>query len=419
MAVGRRKATSPIRPAPTYHYQPIWFAGALPDRPERTRYTAGDITLSALAYACSIPLHATRSLLCKLSPSIRRSGGRIGLLFVSATRGSFLISRKWANRSPYAVPYRTGQSATCASRLDYVLSITSGVGLAATMGDSPGAQVTSDRLDAGSDARTSETLPPTTASPADPPISPSSADALARFEFEKGKANEGTKILMIEWKAALSDESSSPQDHEGWEVDFEGKAASFPLSEEDDSGTRRVYFLIAPQVSIPPSVTISQQRTGRKLVTKSMPAIFAPGLGVDSKDAGKRGVLHTLWAKKRLSQLQEEIRKELRDNSEGIGLEMALQERQWIVDHFGLEQPDIEQQPTAAAAAAVAAAPPLPPTPQTPRSPIGGRLGERLRGLKLATSSSDLRGNLGKTGEIHTHLLIRSRKIYSEVNAHV
>ncbi|EMR71140.1 hypothetical protein UCREL1_1810 [Eutypa lata UCREL1] len=138
------------------------------------------------------------------------------------------------------------------------------------MNDGPGSKGAPDQLNAGSDARISET--PATAS----------------------------------------------SDQEGWEVDFDGKAASFPLSEEDDSGTRRVYFLIAPQVTIPPSVTISQPRTGRKLVTKSMPAIFAPGLGVDSKDAGKRGVLHTLWAKKRLSQLEEEVRKELQDNSEGI-----------------------------------------------------------------------------------------------------
>lgn len=252
------------------------------------------------------------------------------------------------------------------------------------MNDGPGSKGAPDQLNAGSDARISET--PATASSVNLAGLPSSPDALARFEFEKGKANEGTKILMIEWKTSQSD-GSSPQDQEGWEVDFDGKAASFPLSEEDDSGTRRVYFLIAPQVTIPPSVTISQPRTGRKLVTKSMPAIFAPGLGVDSKDAGKRGVLHTLWAKKRLSQLEEEVRKELQDNSEGIGLEMVIQERQWIVEHFGIEQPNVEEQPMPL---------PLPPTPQTPRSPIGGRLGERLRGLKLATSSSDLRGKTGK-----------------------
>ncbi|KAI1254799.1 hypothetical protein MGN70_002859 [Eutypa lata] len=261
------------------------------------------------------------------------------------------------------------------------------------MNDGPGSKGAPDQLNAGSDARISET--PATASSVNLAGLPSSPDALARFEFEKGKANEGTKILMIEWKTSQSD-GSSPQDQEGWEVDFDGKAASFPLSEEDDSGTRRVYFLIAPQVTIPPSVTISQPRTGRKLVTKSMPAIFAPGLGVDSKDAGKRGVLHTLWAKKRLSQLEEEVRKELQDNSEGIGLEMVIQERQWIVEHFGIEQPNVEEQPMPL---------PLPPTPQTPRSPIGGRLGERLRGLKLATSSSDLRGKTGGNTNQHVHSL--------------
>ncbi|RYP08053.1 hypothetical protein DL764_002130 [Monosporascus ibericus] len=215
---------------------------------------------------------------------------------------------------------------------------------------------------------------------ADPP---SSRDTLARFEFENGKANEGTKVLMVEWRAVPSD-ASSPQTQGGWEVDFQGKTASFPLGDEDDNGTLRVYFLIAPQVPIPSTVTISQAQTGQLMTTKSMPAIFAPALGVDAKDAGKRGVLHTAWAKKRLSQLQEEIRVELRNNSEGIGLEMAMQERQWIVDHFGLEDPQASERP-----------PPPPLTPQSPRSPIGGRLGEKLKGLKLATSPADLAGNPG------------------------
>ena len=86
--------------------------------------------------------------------------------------------------------------------------------------------------------------------------------------------------------------ASSPAAQHDWEVDFEGKTASFPLSEEDDHGTRRVFFLIAPQVTIPPTVTITQPRTGRKLTTKSLPAIFAPGLlagggdGDDLYDAG-------------------------------------------------------------------------------------------------------------------------------------
>ena len=265
----------------------------------------------------------------------------------------------------------------------------------------PGVRTDGQNLEAPAPAPT-----PTPAGDAGPG-SPVSANALARFEFEKDKANEGTKILMVEWNASPSDElspSPSPQHQSGWEVDFEGKAASFPLSEEDSNGTRRVYFLIAPQVTIPPEVTISQPGTGYKTTAKSMPAIFAPGLGVDSKDAGKRGVLHTIWANKRLSQLQEEIQRELQDNSEGVGLEMALQERQWIVDHFGLEP--LESNSGSQAATTLSPIAPPSPTPQTPRTPVGGRLGERLKGLRLATSPTDLANKPGKlsTGA-HIHLI--------------
>ncbi|RYP60138.1 hypothetical protein DL769_008253 [Monosporascus sp. CRB-8-3] len=249
------------------------------------------------------------------------------------------------------------------------------------MDDGTGAKGCVNPLDPGTGARIPERSSVTAGSGKTDP--PSSRDALARFEFENGKANEGTKVLMVEWKPPPSD-ASPPQSQGGWEVDFQGKTASFPLGDKDDNGTLRVYFLIAPQVPIPSTVTISQAQTGHMMTTKSMPAIFAPALGVDSKDAGKRGVLHTAWAKKRLSQLQEEIRVELRSNSEGIGLEMAMQERQWIVDHFGLEGPQAGE-----------LSPPPPLTPQSTRSPIGGRLGEKLRGLKLATSTADLAGNPG------------------------
>ena len=275
------------------------------------------------------------------------------------------------------------------------------------MSSNAGAQGGPNPLDGRTDDRNLEAPAPAPAptSAGDMgPGSPVSPNALARFEFEKDKANEGTKILMVEWNASPSDEASpaSPSsDHRsGWEVDFEGKAASFPLSEEDPNGTRRIYFLIAPQVTIPPEVTILQPGTGHKTTAKSMPAIFAPGLGVDSKDAGKRGVLHTIWAKKRLSQLQEEIRRELQDNSEGVGLEMAIQERQWLVDHFGLQplEPDNDSQP----ATLTHTAPPS-PTPQTPRTPVGGRLGERLKGLRLATSPTDLANKPGKLGT-RTHI---------------
>ncbi|KAI1505330.1 hypothetical protein F5X99DRAFT_277642 [Biscogniauxia marginata] len=228
----------------------------------------------------------------------------------------------------------------------------------------------------------------------DTPVSPSSPNALARFEFEMGRGNEGTKILMVQWDPSPIDGSgeATAQDQDGWEVSWEGKATTFSLSDQDDEGgvqpTKRVYFLLPSDAPVPPTVTITHPPTGRTLITKSMPAIFAPGLGVSTCDSGKRGVLHTIWAKKRLAELQEEIRRELLDNSEGIGLEMAIQERQWIIDHFGLVDPHI---PPAAAVSAERPAPP--PTPQSPRSPIGGRLGEKLKGLKLATTPSDLANN--------------------------
>ncbi|KAI0136263.1 hypothetical protein BJ170DRAFT_4846 [Xylariales sp. AK1849] len=233
--------------------------------------------------------------------------------------------------------------------------------------------------------------------PVDSPATPLSQNALARFEFETGKGNEGTKILLAEWDPTVEggDSASTQQAQEqgGWEVSWEGKRTMVSLSEREDNATQRVYFLIPSDVTVPPMIKISQPSTGRTLSTKAMPAIFAPALGLDTKkDAGKRGVLHTIWAKKRLSQIQEEIRREMQSNAEGVALEMVVQERQWIIEHFGLEDPNIADRPAKSI---------IPPAPQSPRSPIGGRLGEKLRGLKLATSPSEL-ADAG--GQRHHHL---------------
>ncbi|KAL7628247.1 hypothetical protein AAE478_002446 [Parahypoxylon ruwenzoriense] len=242
----------------------------------------------------------------------------------------------------------------------------------------------------------------------DSPISPASPNALARFEFEAGRGNDGSKILMVEW-------DPTPSGEDGWVVTWEGKATTFPVAEkvepEDEVGKmkggdeeekqrqrQRIYFLLPSDATVPPAVTITHAGSGRVLMARSMPAIFAPGLGVGTRDAGRRGVLHTVWARLRAAQLQDEIRRELRDNSESVGLEMAVQERLWIIDHFGLD--DLLAEANAAADAdhriAAAAAHPQPPTsPQSPRSPIGGRLGEKLKGLKLATSPAELANPLG------------------------
>lgn len=271
---------------------------------------------------------------------------------------------------------------------------------------------------------------PTVAPPADDgavnvvetPTSPSSAFTLSRFEFETGtKGNEGTKILMVEWDArAATDAAASSGGAErereqaengcdDWEVTWEGKGPDPNKKKEDNSsssnnnnnkdrdgitvlpirdtdapeGTRRVYFLLPPGAPIPTLVTISKRSGLTELRTKPLPAIFPEGLV--SEDKGTRGVLHTIWAKRRLGELEAEIAAEMRDNSESVGLEMVLQERQWIVDHFGLEI-------DTSSAGAIPLAPhgPDSSSPVSPRSPIGGRLGERLKGLKLATSPAEL-----------------------------
>lgn len=230
----------------------------------------------------------------------------------------------------------------------------------------------------------------------DSPMSPASPNALARFEFEMGRGNEGSKILMVEW-------DPNPTGEDGWAVTWDGKATTFPVSEkvedeeEEENGTvekqrrQRLYFLLPSEAAVPPVVTISHAGSGRALTAKSMPAIFAPGLGVGSRDAGRRGVLHTIWGRLRAGQLHDEIRAELRNNSESVGLEMTIQERLWIIDHFGLD----DLRPLDTHVNNLAAAAPASPFPQSPRSPIGGRLGEKLKGLKLATSPSELANPLG------------------------
>lgn len=243
------------------------------------------------------------------------------------------------------------------------------------------------------------------------PTSPSSAFTLSRFEFEAGtKGNEGTKILMVEWNArAATDAAASSGGADGerelaqngcddWDVTWEGKGPDGGKKDEDreggftvlpirdtdaPEGSRRVYFLLPPGAPIPTLVTISKRTGLTELRTKPLPAIFPEGLV--SEDKGTRGVLHTIWAKRRLRELEAEIAAEMRDNSESVGLEMVLQERQWIVDHFGLEIDTSSE----------GAIPPVPQNPDSsspvsPRSPIGGRLGERLKGLKLATSPAEL-----------------------------
>lgn len=229
-----------------------------------------------------------------------------------------------------------------------------------------------------------------------------SITALARFEFEAGKANDGTKILMIEWEDDdLSRSSSSPSSSGSWHVEWEGKKAVLPADEQTSESTRRFYFLLPPYVAIPPVVTLSYHPSssgaetqadghGKRLQLNPLPAIFPPELGATGRSAGKKGVLHTIWGKKRLQVLDTEIREECLNNAEGIALHMALQEKEWIETHFGVGSKS-EPENAKTTNNSNSNGPHYPMGPTTPVSPGGGgKLGEKLKGLKLQTSEQGL-----------------------------
>ena len=219
----------------------------------------------------------------------------------------------------------------------------------------------------------------------------SSGNALARFEFEPGRSKDGTKVLMVEWE-----EDATTRGGDGdWEISWDGKRTVLPATDPtkdqgEEMPLNRMYFMLGPGVAVPTSVKL--QKGSVKWRTNPLPAIFSPELGATARQAGKKGVLHTIWAKKRLQVLQREIDAEEKTNNEGIGLEMAAAEKEWIEENFGVvSKPasiSIPSQGSLASAMAGAGS----NGPQSPRSPGGGRLMDKLKGLKLGTTSQDLNG---------------------------
>lgn len=214
----------------------------------------------------------------------------------------------------------------------------------------------------------------------------SSTNALARFEFEAGHGREGTKILMVEWE----DDDSTRGVRGDWHISWEGKTTVLPADDQPSNDVNRIYFLLPPGVAVPSIVTLTHRpESGTKSPviwhTNPLPAIFPPELGASARAAGKKGILHTIWAKKRLQVLQKEIDVESKNNVEGIGFLMAVQEKEWIEQTFGVTAKPVGltislAEPTVAPLGG----------PASPRSPGGGRLMEKLRGLKLGTSDKDL-----------------------------
>lgn len=173
----------------------------------------------------------------------------------------------------------------------------------------------------------------------------------------------------------------------GWEVSWPGKSTFLPARETDDEDDdvdeagprRRVYFLLPPEASVPAQVTITPP--GRTpILVKPLPAIFPSGFNLET---GPLGVLHTLWAKKRLSELEREMEAEMRANTESVGLEMAMAEKDWIVANFLEAKPPpvpCDGQPCDGASV----------VPVPLRSPGPGRLADKLKGMRLGTSAADL-----------------------------
>ncbi|KAJ6152954.1 hypothetical protein N7497_007273 [Penicillium chrysogenum] len=230
-----------------------------------------------------------------------------------------------------------------------------------------------------------------------------SVTALARFEFEAGKANEGTKILMIEWE----DDDLTRSSSEGfWNVSWTGKTTVLPADERPSDSLHRFYLLLPPNVTIPPVVTLSYELQGtpdeiaalaEKRPQKSrdtiqlnpLPAIFPPELGATGRAAGKKGVLHTIWAKKRLRVLEQEIAAESKNNIEGIALHMAIQEKEWIEENFGVGSRAVDS--IASSHDSLNSSSLYPATPVSPAN--SRKLGDKLKGLKLQTSEKDLAVN--------------------------
>ena len=224
------------------------------------------------------------------------------------------------------------------------------------------------------------------------PTTSLSITAFARFEFEAGKGNEGTKILMVEWE----DDDLTRDLSGSWHVQWEGKKTVLPADEQTNESTRRLYFLLPYGVTVPPTITLTYEpppnsastaRRPERVQINPLPAIFPTELGATARTSGRKGVLHTIWAKKRMQVLEEEIKREEEHNLEGIALEMALQEKEWIEVNFGVSA---RGRPISINISSATQYPTGPWSPASPRSPEGGRLSEKLKGLSLGTTEKDL-----------------------------
>lgn len=167
----------------------------------------------------------------------------------------------------------------------------------------------------------------------EPPLSSpplSSPGTSARFEFESGRGNDGTKVLLVEWSATTASQATVY-----WESMPSGGVLS--VNDSNTSSTERRMFLLPAYSSVPRMVYITNEQ--ENLQTNPLPAIYP----ARSLDSGRKGVLHTKFARARLCDLEAEIQREAAMNTESVALEMALQEKSWIEQEYFLPQGSIQR----------------------------------------------------------------------------
>lgn len=191
---------------------------------------------------------------------------------------------------------------------------------------------------------------------------------------------------MIEWE----DDDTTRAIEGDWEVSWDNKRTVFSARDTPNRGINRLYFLLSAGERVPGTVQLKLVPTADAANTPSvvwkanpLPAIFPAELGASAREAGKKGVLHTIWAKRRLQVLASEITDEDQKNAEGAPPALALQEKEWIEENFGVQVRPTTTQPNHRGALKAVQ------SPGSPRSPESGRLMEKLKGLKLNTTAND------------------------------
>jgi len=144
---------------------------------------------------------------------------------------------------------------------------------------------------------------------------------------------------MIEWE---DDERSQAISTGIWKISWDNvERANFPINPSTRDQINRLYFLLSTHDRIPGTIALSltpsdASESESTWKVQPLPAIFPPSLGASAREKGKKGVLHTIWAKRRLQTLANEEREELGSYAESEALTMIRQEREWIEANFGV-----------------------------------------------------------------------------------